>query len=722
MTLEADINIGPRQSPLGTLWGTGTVRAGGSTSSARRHNRMVPPGLSCSFIASMMAAATRPAAGLPGASWVGPLPHSYGGACVDLANHVGDLHQCQALCTSTSRCNAMNWGLQPQGCSLRHCPPAHLQPAGGVIPDCHGYYCNVSRADGFCDPAPPPPPSVVLRSAFGNGMVLQANDPGLSISGTVPNGGGSRVTVALDGTAVVLGTAVVDDDGAFTVGLGAQKTSMAEHTLTVAAVAPASGAVATAVTLTGVLFGEVFLCSGQSNMGLSVSQSSNASEEIAAAHWPLLRIAQVEQVTSLAPAVQNDTAFSIPWRAVTPASIPQFSGLCYYFGRSMFLAFAANTPIGLVEAAVGGTYIQSFMPPEGYTACNNTATQPPGWIGAPTGPGHPTSYVPWGKQNQPSALWNAMIHPLTPLTFKLAIFDQAEHNLAMREAKVFACLQEQLVTTWRAAWGPMLSFHDVQLPSYNMSEYWWIYLDPLGEMRLSQADTAARNTDSVTTTVTIDLADLTSPYGSVHNRQKQQVGHRVALNVLRAGYGRQLNAGPTLHHVSSLSGNTNLAAGPATEPTANTNPNVNVNVNANANAHNTTTTATAATAAVNSSKNSDNSAAGSELIIAIQTRTAVHAGPGRLGGTVDCVKCCAESAFETSVDGTAWSRTVAPAQPRLPTASGVVEIVVKGVPAGSVRWLRYGYDALVQCVYFDADGLPLGPFRVAVEEVTQEQI
>jgi hypothetical protein len=47
-----------------------------------------------------------------------------------------------------------------------------------------------------------------------------------------------------------------------------------------------------------------------------------------------------------------------------------------------------------------------------------------------------------------------MLYPLTPLTFKLAIYDQAEHNLATREAATFACLQQQLVKTWQAAWGP----------------------------------------------------------------------------------------------------------------------------------------------------------------------------------------------------------------------------------------------------------------------------
>lgn len=221
-----------------------------------------------------------------GKAWVGPLVDSYGGpnACADVGNHVGTLEQCQALCVANAKCNAMNWGLEPQGCSLRNCAPSQLQPTGGVIADCHAYYCNVSRADDFCV-ATPSAAAVLLRSAFSNSMVLQANDA--SLSGTVQGYPGHRVVVTLDG-ATVIGTGFVDVDGAFTVNLGAQKTSAIEHTLTISAsnVSSTGGTVMiTPAVLTGVLFGEVFLCSGQSNMGLAVEQANNATAEIAAAKW-----------------------------------------------------------------------------------------------------------------------------------------------------------------------------------------------------------------------------------------------------------------------------------------------------------------------------------------------------------------------------------------------------------------------------------------------------
>ena len=100
---------------------------------------------------------------------------------------------------------------------------------------------------------------------------------------------------------------------------------------------------------------------------------------------PLIRIAQVAVVTSLKP-LQNETSFSIPWGPVAPTNVKSFSALCYYFGRNMFSKLGASTPIGLVQAAVGGTYIQSFMPPKGYvraracvcartTCCANTNQQ-----------------------------------------------------------------------------------------------------------------------------------------------------------------------------------------------------------------------------------------------------------------------------------------------------------------------------------------------------------
>jgi hypothetical protein len=58
----------------------------------------------------------------------------------------------------------------------------------------------------------------------------------------------------------------------------------------------------------------------------------------------------------------------------------------------------------------------------------------------------------------------------------LAIFGQAEHNLATREALKFRCLQDQMIGAWRRAWGDNFTYHLVQLPSFDMQEYGWIYL------------------------------------------------------------------------------------------------------------------------------------------------------------------------------------------------------------------------------------------------------
>ena len=136
----------------------------------------------------------------------------------------------------------------------------------------------------------------------------------------------------------------------------------------------------------------------------------------------------------------------------------------------------------------------------------------------PQGPGKP-SYVPWGAQNVPAALYNAMVSPLFTLNIKLAIFDQAEHNLATRGSRKFRYFQDQMVRAWRKAWGGKLHVppRAAAIIQHERLQVDLQYLDSLGEMmRLSQSDTNA-DVPGTTTTVTIDLADLHSPYGSVHN-------------------------------------------------------------------------------------------------------------------------------------------------------------------------------------------------------------
>jgi hypothetical protein len=216
-----------------------------------------------------------------------------------------------------------------------------------------------------------------------------------------------------------------------------------------------------------------------------------------------------------------------------------------------------------------------------------------------------------------------------------------------------------------------LSYHDVQLPSYNMSEYYWIYLDPLGEIRLSQATTSALDSNSVSTTVTLDLADLSSPYGSVHNRQKQQVGHRVALNVLATGYGKKgVNTGPSF-------------AGASTSAAGGLKPAYTCRV------QRTCMPLGCPTLLLLSPHIMPHAAEG--LVVEVHTDTVAGAGGGKMGGSNDCTKCCAESAFEISADGKVWVRTAAPpGQPAAPNAAGIVRLTLAGTfTPNTTKWVRY---------------------------------
>jgi hypothetical protein len=174
--------------------------------------------------------------------------------------------------------------------------------------------------------------------------------------------------------------------------------------------------------------------------------------------------------------------------------------------------------------------------------------------------------------------------------------------------------------------------------------------DPLGEMRLAQSDTDL-DVPGSTTTVTLDLADVHSPYGSVHNRQKQEVGRRVALHALSTGFDiAGINTGPVLNSTQAVGNNTIVHV-------------------------------------------STSAAAGSVF-----------------NGSHDCVQCCTESSFEASADGVVWQRVVATLGPPLPSGKSVAISLENTAPG--TKWVRYGYDALVQCPFFDGDALPLAPFRV----------
>ena len=108
------------------------------------------------------------------------------------------------------------------------------------------------------------------------------------------------------------------------------------------------------ITIKNILVGEVWVCSGQSNMQMSVRSSANAEQEIAQADYPNIRLFSVERKVADQP--QSDCAGS--WSLCSPKTVPGFSAVAYFFGRELYKEL--NVPIGLIHTSWGGTPAESW--------------------------------------------------------------------------------------------------------------------------------------------------------------------------------------------------------------------------------------------------------------------------------------------------------------------------------------------------------------------------
>ena len=196
--------------------------------------------------------------------------------------------------------------------------------------------------------------ALALPSTWASYMVLEA-DVQNTLWGT--DEPGALVTVSGFGATL---NATASAAGAWAVTLPAQPVSAAPQTIAVTSSAAGGGA----ITLTDVLVGHTYVCSGQSNMQLTVSATYNWMTETqdAAALGATLRIFQVAELDAYAGTTtpQTNLTPSIPWSRASPASIPGMSALCYYFGAEL-VAKHPGVPIGLLASSWGGTAIQRAL-------------------------------------------------------------------------------------------------------------------------------------------------------------------------------------------------------------------------------------------------------------------------------------------------------------------------------------------------------------------------
>jgi sialate O-acetylesterase len=279
---------------------------------------------------------------------------------------------------------------------------------------------------------------VKLASIFSDSMVLQRDLP-------VPVWGwadaGEDVTVTLGDQTK---KAKAGQDGRWQVKLDALQANAEGRTLRVAG--------SNTIELKDVLVGEVWICSGQSNMEWALANSLNAQEEVAAADHPLIRLFNVPGHTT-SPVAKDECPGN--WQVCQPSSAGGFSAVGYFFGRR--LQQELKVPIGLVGSNWGGTRIEPWTSPAGFRSVpelKDIADQVDAY-------NDQTKVV----ATSPSAIYNAMIHPLAPFAMRGAIWYQGESNGG--EGESYYHKTQALVNGWRQLFNPELAFYWVQLANFR---------------------------------------------------------------------------------------------------------------------------------------------------------------------------------------------------------------------------------------------------------------
>ena len=341
---------------------------------------------------------------------------------------------------------------------------------------------------------------VKLSGVFGDDMVIQQEQPIRVFGWAEP---GEKVTAELAGktTSVTAG-----NNGYFRVELPAMKADGKTHTLTIKG--------KNTIKLSDVVLGEVWICSGQSNMEWTVGRTLNAKEEIAAADHPQIRLFNVPGHVS-GPIPLDDPRGK--WQICAPNNISGFSAVGYFFGRA--LQKELNVPIGLVGTNWGGTRIEPWTPPVGFRQVSEL-----------------NDYVESLNSPKPKGgathIYNGMVHALTPLSVRGAIWYQGESNAG--DGLRYEYLKEALVKGWREVFqNNELSFYWVQLanfqnPNNNPAGGGW------GSVREGQR--RALRIPNTGMAVIIDIGNARD----IHPKNKQDVGARLALWALAKDYGRDV--------------------------------------------------------------------------------------------------------------------------------------------------------------------------------------
>jgi sialate O-acetylesterase len=386
---------------------------------------------------------------------------------------------------------------------------------------------------------------VKLHGLFTDGTVLQ-RDREVPVWGTGSDG--EKVTVKF--TDQEISTTV--RDGRWMVKLKPLKAG-GPFTLTVIA--------GNTVTVTNLLVGEVWLCSGQSNMGFQLSRAANAQEAIAAAGDPELRLFSVPHEATDEPLRD----ISGQWKTSTPETAASFSAVAYFFGRD--LRRALKVPIGLIDSSVGGTpaeawtsretlennpelkqilkrhdeSVRAYDPAkaeENYRRELKKSSEAAKSADTANPPARKPSKAanPARASKRPGGLYNAMIAPLQPYALAGAIWYQGEANSG--RAAEYQTLFPALIQNWRQAWG------QGEFP------FLFVQIAPNARMTPEIREAQLRTWQKVPRTAMVVSADI-GEANDIHPKKKEPVGARLALAARAIAYNEKIEySGPVFDRLT----------------------------------------------------------------------------------------------------------------------------------------------------------------------------
>lgn len=386
-----------------------------------------------------------------------------------------------------------------------------------------------------------------LSAVFSDHMVLQQKKP-IQIWGWSNPGQQVVVTLTRAG-AETSESATADESGRFDVKLPAMEAGFDSCSLKIQA--------DEARVLKDILIGEVWLCSGQSNMAWNVGSANDADLETLTANYPNLRLISVPQVGTQ----ETQTTFNGKWQKCTPATAKDFSAVGYFFGRQLHQTL--NVPVGLIDNAWGGSACEAWIDRELLAADDQFQPLLDKWKTTEAAYDHQKAMdaykvkmTKWNEtkkgnrpraprnvlagQHRPANLYQGVLKPILGYTMQGAIWYQGESNAG--RAYQYRELFPLMISSWREEWGQGdFSFYWVQLADF-MAETDQPEESAWAELREAQTMTMAK-LPQTGEAVILDLGEA----ADIHPKNKQDVAKRLARWALANDYGMT-----TLAHRSPL--------------------------------------------------------------------------------------------------------------------------------------------------------------------------